>query len=64
LHQANTIKNYGSVANGYYKFKQCPRLDRVFISTGDNGETFEVEHIPYVRNVTAGNAGKNFKVFY
>ena len=64
LHQANTIKNYGSVADGYYKFKQCPRLDRVFISTGDNGETFEVEHIPYVRNVTAGNAGKNFKVFY
>lgn len=52
------------MANGYYKFKQCPRLDRVFISTGDNGETFEVEHIPYVRNVTAGNAGKNFKVFY
>ena len=30
----------------------------------NNGETFEVEHIPYVRNVTAGNAGKNFKVFY
>ena len=61
LHQANTIKNYGSVASGYYKFKQCPRLDRVFTSTGDNGETFEVDHIPYVRNVAVN---KDFKVFY